>query len=589
MRSTGCGASISARPSPPPPRCRWCGLPPIRAVWSRSMRWRWWTEVSQDRNQMSLTHAQSRPHGEERRSASALRRVSKHAATAPADRRPSRRIAPCGAMLPRTRALLTASLLLCFMFSALQSLLAQGLPSPLSGIISSERDGVMEGVIVSARRAGSTITVSVVSDANGAYSFPAGRLDPGHYELRIRAAGYALDGSGTIELEPGRPATADLRLKPAARPASEITNAEWLASAPGDFEIKRLLLNCTDCHSLQRIFESRHSPAEFLKVFERMGGYYPGASDLQPQRLIGEHRRPAVPAGMEHKLADYLASINLFGRDEHSFDISTFPRPTGRATRVVITEYALPRREIQPHDVIVDPDGMVWYSHFGEQLLSRLDPRTGATTDFDPGAKTRLPEGDARSRARPGWQQLGRADVSDRDGQVRPQERIVSHLSDPGRLAEGRHPAIAFLGCRNQDRRQGVGEEYRRLAGLPARCRNRRLRKPRQLPRPREPADRHLWHLCRPREQCLHPRVSLRRHRQDRRQERKARLLSDADAVLPCPPRPRRPREPLVVRRVWKQWRRHARSGQRQDRRVEKAAALGIALRRRARSSWRGV
>jgi len=285
-------------------------------------------------------------------------------------------------MLPRTRALLTASLLLCFMFSALQSLLAQGLPSPLSGIISSERDGVMEGVIVSARRAGSTITVSVVSDANGAYSFPAGRLDPGHYELRIRAAGYALDGSGTIELEPGRPATADLRLKPGARPASEITNAEWLASAPGDFEIKRLLLNCTDCHSLQRIFESRHSPAEFLKVFERMGGYYPGASDLQPQRLIGEHRRPAVPAGMEHKLADYLASINLFGRDEHSFDISTFPRPTGRATRVVITEYALPRREIQPHDVIVDPDGMVWYSHFGEQLLSRLDPRTGATTDF---------------------------------------------------------------------------------------------------------------------------------------------------------------------------------------------------------------
>src|SRR6516162_1013482 len=382
MRSTGCGASISARPSPPPPRCRWCGLPPIRAVWSRSMRWRWWTEVSQDRNQMSLTHAQSRPHGEERRSASALRRVSKHAATAPADRRPSRRIAPCGAMLPRTRALLTASLLLCFMFSALQSLLAQGLPSPLSGIISSERDGVMEGVIVSARRAGSTITVSVVSDANGAYSFPAGRLDPGHYELRIRAAGYALDGPGTIELASGQTATADLRLKPAARPASEITNAEWLASAPGDFEIKRLLLNCTDCHSLQRIFESRHSPADFLKVFERMGGYYPGASDLQPQRLTGDHRRPAVPAGMEHKLADYLASINLFGRAEHSFDISTFPRPTGRATRVVITEYALPRREFQPHDVIVDPDGMVWYSHFGEQLLSRLDPRTGATTDF---------------------------------------------------------------------------------------------------------------------------------------------------------------------------------------------------------------
>jgi streptogramin lyase len=279
-------------------------------------------------------------------------------------------------------AILVSSLLTWFTAFASDGVLAQALPLALGGTVSSERDGAMEGVIVSARRTGSTITVSVVSDVNGAYAFPAGRLDPGHYELRIRAAGYALDGPGTIELAPGQSATADLRLKPAARPPSEVTNAEWLASAPGDFEIKRLLLNCTDCHSLQRIFESRHSPADFLKVFERMGGYYPGASDLQPQRLTGEHRRPAVPAGMEQKLADYLAGINLFGRDEHSFEITTFPRPTGRATKVVITEYALPRKEIQPHDVIVDSDGMVWYSHFGEQLLSRLDPRTGATTDF---------------------------------------------------------------------------------------------------------------------------------------------------------------------------------------------------------------
>jgi virginiamycin B lyase len=279
-----------------------------------------------------------------------------------------------------TRLFLRACLCLCVPALAAEPASAQA-PAPLRGKVSSERDGVMEGVIVSARRAGSTITVSVVSDATGAYSFPAGRLEPGPYELTIRAAGYELADPGRVDLAQGAPGTRDLKLKPAATAPSQITNAEWIASAPGDFEIKRLLLNCTDCHSVQRIFESRHSSADFLKVLDRMAGYYPGASDLQPQRLVGAHRRPAVPAGMEQKFADYLASINLFGRDKHSYDIITFPRPTGRATRVVITEYELPRKEIQPHDVIVDAEGMVWFSHFGEQFLSKLDPKTGKVTD----------------------------------------------------------------------------------------------------------------------------------------------------------------------------------------------------------------
>ena len=83
-----------------------------------------------------------------------------------------------------------ASLLLAGL--ACQPVPAQPGPSPLSGIISSDREGRMEGVIVSARRPGSTITVSVVSDAAGMYGFPAGRLAAGSYELTIRAAGYDL-------------------------------------------------------------------------------------------------------------------------------------------------------------------------------------------------------------------------------------------------------------------------------------------------------------------------------------------------------------------------------------------------------------
>src|SRR5262245_25252460 len=49
-------------------------------------------------------------------------------------------------------------------------------PAALIGHVTSEAEGAMEGVVVSAKKAGSTVTVSVVSDAQGRYSFPADRL-----------------------------------------------------------------------------------------------------------------------------------------------------------------------------------------------------------------------------------------------------------------------------------------------------------------------------------------------------------------------------------------------------------------------------
>ncbi|HEX9465117.1 MAG TPA: carboxypeptidase-like regulatory domain-containing protein, partial [Alphaproteobacteria bacterium] len=70
---------------------------------------------------------------------------------------------------------------------------AQG-QAALTGQVTSAEEGPMEGVVVSAKKAGSTIMVSVVSDQAGRYSFPAARLDAGQYALSIRAVGYDLDG-----------------------------------------------------------------------------------------------------------------------------------------------------------------------------------------------------------------------------------------------------------------------------------------------------------------------------------------------------------------------------------------------------------
>ena len=65
---------------------------------------------------------------------------------------------------------------------------AQG-PLALTGQVASVEEGPMEGVLVSAKKNGSAVTITVVSDTQGNYSFPAAKLQPGQYSLQIRAIG----------------------------------------------------------------------------------------------------------------------------------------------------------------------------------------------------------------------------------------------------------------------------------------------------------------------------------------------------------------------------------------------------------------
>ena len=76
----------------------------------------------------------------------------------------------------------------------------------------------MEGVLVSAKKAGSTVTTTVVSDQQGRYRFPRARLEPGEYAVRIRAIGYDLRAPRTVSVARQQaPTTADLKLRKAQR------------------------------------------------------------------------------------------------------------------------------------------------------------------------------------------------------------------------------------------------------------------------------------------------------------------------------------------------------------------------------------
>jgi streptogramin lyase len=258
--------------------------------------------------------------------------------------------------------------------------------SALAGKVISAEEGAMEGVLVSAKQAGSTVTLTVVSDAQGRYAFPSGKLEPGRYAIRIRAVGYDLEGPGAVELAAQKTVALDLKLKKTADLAAQLSNGEWMASVPGTDPQKGQLLNCVGCHTLERVVRSQYDADSFTKtILPRMQGYVNQSIPQHPQlrkaeRLMEERGDQRVQ--VYRSTAEYLATINRGPAQKWSYELKTHPRPSGRATRVVYTEYDLPRETISPHDVIVDSEGIAWYSSFGEQNLGRLDPKTGKVTEF---------------------------------------------------------------------------------------------------------------------------------------------------------------------------------------------------------------
>ena len=251
----------------------------------------------------------------------------------------------------------------------------------LTGRVTSDKEGTMEGVVVNAKRAGSTVTVSVPTDDQGRFSFPAARLEPGQYGLSIRAIGYDLEGPRSADVTAGKTESIEIKLAPTKNLPKQMSNAEWFASFPGTDQDKKALLNCVSCHNLDRIVRSQYDGDQFVDIFNRMVGYYPGSTPEHPQRLVGNAQRTLGQGPNMRMVAEYLASVNL-SKETWSYPLKTLPRLTGRANRVIITEYALPRRQIQPHDVALDEQGMIWFTHFGEQFLGKMDPKTGKVSEY---------------------------------------------------------------------------------------------------------------------------------------------------------------------------------------------------------------
>src|SRR6516162_4921957 len=264
---------------------------------------------------------------------------------------------------------LTVSAAALLLALANQPVWAQDEPA-LTGTVSSEAEGNMEGVVVTAAQPGSIVRVSVTTDAQGHYAFPQNRLIPGEYTISIRAVGYDIDV----------PTKAVLEAKKTRNLAGQLTNAEWMMSIPGSEEEKSGLLNCTGCHTLERVMRSTHDSDEWTHVISRMQGYGAVSQPIKPQPMLDRAR--AGQPEQYRKLANYLATINLSSADHWAYELKTLARPKGRDTRAVVTEYDMVRPTTEPHDILVDKEGNVWYTDFGEMFIGKFNPKTLKLTEY---------------------------------------------------------------------------------------------------------------------------------------------------------------------------------------------------------------
>jgi streptogramin lyase len=316
----------------------------------------------------------------------------------------------------------------------------------LSGAIASQSGQKLDGVTVSAKREGSTITTSVYTDNAGQYFFPP--LPAGKYRVWAQALGFERS-TGAVDLSAAR--RHDFKLQEIADPErrfrqlpGEMMVAALPEASADDARMKKIFMNnCTGCHSTSYILQFRFDEAGWSKIIDLMkvvpvSGVYPGPS-AKANQIMERHQKP---------LAAYLARAR--GPGESSMKVAPRPRPAGEAARAVWTLYDVPtnpdagigtRHSLNdgtdwaqgttsklgqlPHDGALGLDGTIYFTSNNANrgvTIGKVDPVTGAVKYLKADAKNGLAattHGLARDRAgnfwfdiNPGRRALGKLDTA---------------------------------------------------------------------------------------------------------------------------------------------------------------------------------
>jgi hypothetical protein len=162
------------------------------------------------------------------------------------------------------------TLLVAWAASVLLATAVHAADQVLSGAITAPSGQKLEGVTVSAKPEGSTITTSVYTDNAGVYVFPP--LPAGKYRVWAQALGFEAS-KGAVDLSTARRQNFTLQeIKDAERRFRQLPGELMVAALPDatadDALMKKIFMNnCTGCHSTSYVLQFRFDEAGWNKMF----------------------------------------------------------------------------------------------------------------------------------------------------------------------------------------------------------------------------------------------------------------------------------------------------------------------------------
>jgi streptogramin lyase len=277
-----------------------------------------------------------------------------------------------------------------------QTAVMPGLLGGPRGIVRASEGTPLEGIMVQLISLKNSIRTTVYTNEFGKYEFP--KLADGDYVLRIpRPLEYQRYEKDSVRIE-GATQLDDIVLKrvtdsqflpPTPDILPQLTGAELIANLPGTlFEKKAFLDSCGgSCHGFQNQFRARFSEEDWRKIVHRMVDYS-GRLIVDPiPNTGGTHPfKTKIHAGLELKSYEVESVVKWLSRvrglEAENPPMRAFPRPQGRATRAIVTEYELPWLGVDIHDVTGDAEGNIWFTLNRSPFIGKLDPRTGKVTAY---------------------------------------------------------------------------------------------------------------------------------------------------------------------------------------------------------------
>jgi len=282
----------------------------------------------------------------------------------------------------------------------------------LSGSVKSDTGAKLDGVTVSAKGVGQTITTSIFTDEDGNYYFP--RMAEGKYLVWAQAEGFdAGKSEANLKGTAGRQDFTLNTIKDNLEIVKQMTGQEYVTSLPEDTpqhrKLKDVFYNtCTGCHEPNYILQNRFDEKGWEAILNLMarvyngGGEYAGP-DMAPFPVIAYYKK---------ELATYLSEAR--GPGPSTMQIKLHARPRGEAARAIVTEYSIPIADPDAnptddgfptndgtfwsqgtpsalngsrglHDSQTDRNGNIWFTTSEPsytRTVSMLDTKTGKVTDI---------------------------------------------------------------------------------------------------------------------------------------------------------------------------------------------------------------